>query len=147
MICPFRVKMLSNEFFASFFRNFLESHYSRCLNISPDHPANGSKLELFEWSDITLRLFPSELKCYPAWQVGASFPSKSSFSICNSCDVYQNDPSRSCFQSWPHNRIFLPLPSHLLQTIYFFRLSAQRIRVEYLFVFFSEQCSICSCSR
>ena len=59
-----------------FFRIFLESHYSRCLNISLDRPANGSKLELFKWSDFTLRLFPSELKCCPAWQVGDSFPSK-----------------------------------------------------------------------
>ena len=128
--------MLSNEFVASFFRNFLESHYSRCLNISLDHPANGSKSELFKWSDISLRWFLLELKCYRAWQVGAFPLAKSSFSICNSCDVDQNDPSRSCFQSWPHNRIFLPLPSHLLQTIYFFRLSAQRIRVKHFF--FSE---------
>ena len=92
------------------FQKLLESHYSRCLNISPDHPANGSKLELFKCSDITLQLFPSELKCCPAWQVGYSFPSQ-----------------------------VISYRQYI-----FFRLSAQRISVEYLFVFFSEQCSICS---
>ena len=48
----------------------------RCLNISVDHPDNGLKLEPYKWSDITLRWFPSELKRWPVWQVGDSFPSK-----------------------------------------------------------------------